>query len=58
LNGFDIIRGYPNFGNKTFLSDIQIEHIQSMVDSLDFSDFNKPTFDVFGGCYQNPVPIY
>ena len=57
MNGFDIIRWYPNFSNETFLSDIQIEHVQSVVNGFDFPDFYEPAFNVFGGCYQNTMPL-
>lgn len=47
----------PTFAYKTFLSDVQIEHIQRVVDCLDLSDFDKPNFDVFGCCYKHPMTM-
>ena len=47
----------PALSNQTLLCDIQIEHVQGVVDSFDLSHFDEPHLDVFGGCHQYPMTV-
>ena len=49
--------GTPALSDETFLRDVQIEHVQGVVDGLDLTDLDEPHLDVFGGCHQDAVTM-
>ena len=57
LNLRQITYRTPAFSNQTFLCDVQIEHVQGVVDSLDFAHLDEPFLDVFSGFRQDPVTM-
>lgn len=51
LNVFQVQNWNPTLCNQAFLCYIKIEEIQRVIDSFDFSNFNKPILDIFRCSY-------
>ena len=47
----------PTLSNETLLCDVQVEHVQSVVDRLDLAHFDVPDLDVLGGRHQDSVSM-
>jgi hypothetical protein len=48
LDFVQIFHRTPAFPNQTLLGDIQVEHVQRVIDCFDLADLDKPHFDVLG----------
>jgi hypothetical protein len=47
----------PTLGNQAFLREINIEQVESVINSLDFACFRHPHSHILGGRNQHTVPV-
>ena len=57
LDLFQVVLRTPALADQTFLSDVEVEHVQHVVDRLDLPDLDEPDFDVLGGCNEYAMPM-
>jgi len=47
----------PTLADETFLRDVQVEHVERVVDGFDLAHLDEPYFDVLSGCHQHAMTM-
>ena len=57
LDAVEIGDRAPAFSDETLLCDVQVEHVEGMVDGLDLAHLDVPHLDVLGRGHEDPVSV-
>lgn len=57
LDAIEISDGTPALGDETLLRDVQVEHVERVVDGLDLAHLDEPHLDVLGRRHQHAMTV-
>lgn len=57
LNGIKVRNGAPDLSDQTFLCNIDVTEVQSVINGLHLPHFDEPYTYGFRSSLQNPLPV-
>ena len=57
LDLVEVGHGAPALGDETLLGDVQVEHVERVVDGLDLTHLDEPHLDVLSSRHQHAVTV-